>query len=135
MAKFSLKNATVSIAGTSSCVTDGNIDFGSLNLVETTCTSDETKTYEPGTFEAASGSVTINDTTALTDWLTAFGTDTYGTPNIPTTKTILFTWADTGAATISVTGYITNVTLPSGIDASFTASFNFKGTGAITFTP
>jgi hypothetical protein len=131
MAKFSLKNATVSIAGTSSCVTDGNIDFGSLNLVETTCTSDETKTYEPGTFEAASGSVTVNDTTALTDWLTAYGTGT----TLPSTTTILFTWADTGAATISVTGYITNVTLPSGIDASFTASFNFKGTGAITFTP
>ena len=131
MAKFSLKNATVSIAGTSSCVTDGNIDFGSLNLVETTCTSDETKTYEPGTFEAASGSVTVNDTTALTDWLAAYGTGTA----LPSTTTILFTWADTGAATISVTGYITNVTLPSGIDTSFTASFNFKGTGAITFTP
>lgn len=131
MAKFSLKGATVSIAGTSSCVSDGNVDFGELNLVETTCTTDLTKTYEPGTFEGASGSVTLNDTTALTTWLSAFDD---GTPPTGTT-TIVFTWPDTGAATISVTGFITNVSLPVGVDASYTASFSFKGTSAITFTP
>lgn len=130
MAKFSLKNATVSIAGTSSCVSDGNIDFGELNLVETTCTTDLTKTYEAGTFEGASGSVTINDTTALAAWLSAYDD---GTPPTPST-TVLFTWPDTGAATISVTAFITNVSLPVGVDASYSAAFSFKGTGAITFT-
>lgn len=131
MAKFSLKNSTVSIAGTSSCVADGNVDFGELNLVETTCTTDYTKTYEAGTFEAASGSVTLNSTTALSDWLAAYDD---GTPPTGTT-TILFTWPDTGAAALSVTGFITNVSLPVGVDASYSAAFSFKGTGAITFTP
>lgn len=131
MAKFSLKNSTVSIAGTSSCVADGSIDFGELNLVETTCTTDLVKTYEAGTFEAASGSVTINDTTALADWLTAYGTGAA----LPASTTILFTWADTGAASISTTGFITNVTTSIGVDQSLSLSFNFTGTGAITFTP
>jgi hypothetical protein len=131
MAKFSLKGATVSIAGTSSCVSDGNVDFGELNLVETTCTTNYTKTYEAGTFEAASGSVTLNSTTALSAWLGAYDD---GTPPTGTT-TILFTWPDTGAATISITGFITNVSLPVGVDASYSAAFSFTGTGAITFTP
>jgi hypothetical protein len=131
MAKFSLKGATVSIAGTSSCVSDGNVDFGELNLVDTTCTTDLTKTYEAGTFEAASGSVTLNESTALSTWLSAFDD---GVPPTPST-TIIFTWPDTGAATISVTGFITNVSLPVGVDASFSAAFSFTGTGAITFTP
>jgi hypothetical protein len=129
MGKSSLKGATVSIAGTSSCVSDGNVDFGELNLVDTTCTTDFTKTYEAGTFEAASGSVTINDTTALADWLSAYYD---GTPPTPTT-TIVFNWPDPGAASISITGFITNVSLPVGVDASYSAAFSFKGTGAITF--
>lgn len=131
MAKFNLKGATVSIDGASGCVESGDIDFGELNLVETTCTTDRVKTYESGTFNAASGSVTINDNSNLIDWLAVYGDGTAQ----PSAVTILFAWPDTGAATASVSGYITNVSFPVGVDQSFSATFSFTGTGSLSFTP
>ena len=129
--KYNLKGATVNIGGASGCVESGDIDFGELNLVETTCSTDRVKTYEPGTFNAASGSVTINDTSNLIDWLGEYGDGTAQ----PAAVTILFTWPDTGSAAASVDGYITNVSFPVGVDQSFSATFSFTGTGALTFTP
>jgi len=131
MAKYSLIGATVSIAGDSSCVESGDVDFGELNMVETTCSTDFVRTYVPGTFENASGSVTINDTSALADWLDAYGDDTA----VPPPVTILFTWPDTGAATLSVSGFITNVSMPVGVDQAATITFSFTGAAGITFTP
>lgn len=132
MAKFSLVGSTVSIAGNSSCVESGDVDFGELNLVETTCSTNKTKTYVAGTFNSASGSVTINDDTSLANWLTAYGTDAA----IPTAVAIVFTWPDSGSAALTFNGFITNVSLPVGVDQAATVTFNFTGSQAITsFTP
>ena len=133
MAKFSLVGSTVSIGGTSSCVESGDVDLGELNLVETTCSSDKTKTYTAGTFNNASGSVTINDTTALAQWLSAYGTDTA----VPTAVEIIFTWPDAATdSALTFTGYITDVSIPVGVDQAATITFNFTGSQAITsFTP
>jgi hypothetical protein len=132
MAKFSLVGSTVSIGGTSSCVESGDVDLGELNLVETTCSSNKTKTYTAGTFNNASGSVTINDTTALADWLSDYGTDVA----IPSAVAIIFTWPDAGAAALTFNAYITDVSFPVGVDQAATITFNFTGSQAITsFTP
>jgi len=133
MAKFSLVGSTVSIGGSSSCVESGDVNFGELNLVETTCSSDKTKTYTAGTFNNASGSVTINETGSLSSWLTTFGTDSA----IPSAVTIVFSWPDSGtAAALTFTGYITDVSFPVGVDQAATATFNFTGSQAVTsFTP
>ena len=75
--------------------------------------------------------MTINDTGNLSDWLADYGNGTAQ----PAAITILFTWPDTGDAAASVSGYVTNVSLPIGVDQSFTATFSFTGTGTLTFTP
>lgn len=135
MAKFSLIGASVSIGGTSSCVESGDVDLGELNLVETTCSTNKVKSYVAGTFNNASGSVTINDDTALGSWLTAYGVGTEAAA-LPSAVAIIFTWPDTGSAALTFNGYITNVTLPAGIDQAATITFNFTGSQAITsFTP
>jgi hypothetical protein len=131
MAKYSLIGSTVSIGGESSCVESGDIDFGELNMVETTCSTDKTRTFVPGTFENATGSVTINDTGALADWLDDFGDDS----DLPAPVTIVFTWPDAGNALVSVLANITNVSLPVGVDQAATITFTFTGTAGITFTP
>lgn len=128
MAKFSLVGSTVSINGTSSCVESGDVDLGELNLVETTCSSDKTKTYTAGTFNNASGSVTINDTGALADWLSAYGTDAA----VPSAVAIVFTWNDAGDAALTFNGYITDVSIPVGVDQAATITFNFTGSQKIT---
>lgn len=137
MAKFSLIGSTVSIGGTSSCVESGDVDFGELNLVETTCSSDKTKTYEAGTFNSASGSVTINSDTALAGWLTTFGKDVEAVATLPPAVTIVFAWPDSATpAALTFTGYVTDVSLPVGVDQAATITFNFTGSQAITsFTP
>lgn len=132
MAKFSLVGASVSIGGASSCVESGEVDLGELNLVETTCSSNKTKTYTAGTFNNASGSVTINDTGALADWLADYGTDAA----LPSAVPIIFTWPDTGSAALTFNAYITDVSIPVGVDQAATITFNFTGSQAITsFTP
>lgn len=132
MAKFSLIGATVSIGGTSSCVESGDVDFGELNLVETTCSTDKTKSYAAGTFNNATGSVTINDTGALADWLSDYGTDAA----LPSAVAIVFTWPDTGNAALTFNAYITDVSFPVGVDQAATVTFNFTGSQAITsFAP
>lgn len=129
MSNYSLIGATVSIGGTSSCVESGDVDFGELNLVETTCSTDKTRTYTAGTFNAASGSVTINDTSALADWLADYGTDAV----VPSAVSIAFTWPeDAGGYALDFTGYITDVSTPVGVDQAATITFNFTGSQAIT---
>jgi hypothetical protein len=132
MAKFSLVGATVSVGGTSGCVESGNIDFGELNMVDTTCSTDETKTYVPGTFEGASGSITINDDTLLSAFETAYNKAVGDTPE---TTAVIFTWPDAGDAAITVTAFVTNVSFTSGVDQSMSVTATFTGTGDITFTP
>ena len=131
MATYSLKGALATIAGFGGCVESGDIDFGELNLVETTCSSDYTKTYEAGTFNAASGSITITSTDDFSDLVAEFGD---GATN-PTAQTIIFIWPDSGSANISLDGYITNISIPVGVDQGFTATISFTGSAAITFTP
>lgn len=131
MSTFSLKGATATVGGFGGCVESGDIDFGELNLVETTCSSDYTKTYDAGTFNAASGSFTLTSTADLNDILAEFGDGSA----LPTSQTIIFTWPDTGAANISVTGYITNMSFPVGVDQGFTTTISFTGSAGITFTP
>lgn len=134
MAKFSLIGATVSIAGVVSCVEVGDIDLGELNLVETTCSTDAVRTFVAGTFNNASGSVTLNSTDALEDWLAAYdaGLDD---DEPPAPVTVIFNWPDTGAASISVSSVLTNVSLPVGVDQAAKSSFSFSGVAGITFTP
>jgi len=135
MAKFSLVGSTVSINGISSCVESGDVDLGELNLVETTCSTNRTKTYTAGTFNNASGSVTINDTTALADWLTYYGTGQDEDTPVGAAP-IVFTWPDTGNAALTFNAYITDVSFPVGVDQAATITFNFTGSQAITsFTP
>lgn len=108
------------------------MDLGELNLVETTCSSDRVKTYVAGTFNNATGSVTINDDTALADWLTSYGTGAA----LPSAVTIVFTWPDTGNAALTFTGYITDVSAPVGVDQAATVTFTFSGSQGITsFAP
>lgn len=129
MAKYSLIGATVGISGALSCVESGDVDFGELNLVETTCSTDKTRTYTAGTFNAASGSVTINDTTALADWLADYGTNAA----VPSAVNIAFIWpSDAGGYALDFTGYITDVSAPVGVDQAATITFNFTGSQAIT---
>lgn len=135
MAKFSLIGATVSIGGASSCVESGDVDFGELNLVETTCSTNKTKTYTAGTFNNASGSVTINDDGSLADWLADYGVGTDVSP-LPSAVPIIFTWPDTGNAALTFNAYITDVSFPVGVDQAATVTFNFTGSQAVTsFTP
>jgi hypothetical protein len=130
MAKFSLVGATVSVGGTSGCVESGNIDFGELNMVDTTCSTDETKTYVPGTFEGASGSITINDDTLLSAFETAYNK---AVGDDPETTAITFVWADTAGTSVEVTGFITNLSYTAGVDQSISVTATFTGTGDITF--
>lgn len=131
MGRFPLKGATVETSGAGSfCVESGDIDFGELNMVETTCSTDLVKTYEPGTFENASGSFTINSTTPLADLLGDFGDGA----SAPGSINLIFTWPDSGSAAVTVSGFITNVTFPVGVDQSFTATVSFTGNAALSFT-
>lgn len=134
MAKFSLIGATVTIAGETSCVEAGDIDLGDLNLVETTCSTDVVKTYVPGTHNNATGSVTLNDTGSLLDWLAAYD-DGIADDEVPAPITITFSWPDTGAATLSVSAILTNVNAPVGVNQAAKWSFRFSGVAALTFTP
>lgn len=134
MSKFSLIGATVSIAGVVSCVEAGDIDFGELNLVETTCSTDAVKTYVPGTFNNSSGSVTLNSTDALSDWLGAYD-DGLDDDVPPAPVPVIYNWPDTGAASISVSSILTNVSFPVGVDQAAKSTFNFSGVAGITFTP
>lgn len=127
MAKYSLAGSTVSIDGNSSCVESGDVDLGELNLVEVTCSSDFQKKYAAGTHNACSGSVTINDSTEMSAWLTSYGTSSA----IPAAVEIVFTWGD-GAAALTVTGYITNVSASVGVDQAAMLTFNFSGSQSIT---
>jgi hypothetical protein len=134
MAKYSLIGATVSIDGTSSCVEAGDVDFGDRNLVETTCSTDAVKTYVAGTLNNATGNVTLNDTGALTDWLAAYD-DGLDTDTPPPPVTVIFTWPDTGEASLSVSAVITNVNAPVGVNQNAKWSFRFSGVANLTFTP
>lgn len=134
MAKFSLIGATVSIAGTASCVEAGDIDFGELNLIETTCSTDAVKTFVPGTFNNSSGSVMLNSTDALAAWLTAYD-DGLADDEPPPPVPVVFNWPDTGAASISVSTALTNVSFPVGVDQAAKATFSFSGVAGVTFTP
>lgn len=131
MAKFSLIGATVSIAGVLSCVESGDIDLGELNLVETTCSTDTTKTYVAGTHNAASGSVMLNSTDALSDWLAAYeGAD----PDVPPLPVpVILTWPDTGAAAVTVSAIIQNASFPVGVDQAVKTTFKFSGVAALAF--
>jgi hypothetical protein len=129
MAKFSLVGSTVTVGATSGCVESGNIDFGELNMVDTTCSTDETKTYVPGTFEGASGSITINDDTLLTAFEAAYNK---AVGDDPETTDITFTWSD-DVASVTVTGFVTNLSYTAGVDQSMSVTATFTGTGDIAY--
>lgn len=136
MAKISLIGATASIAGVESCVEAGDIDLGDLNLVETSCSTDAVKTYVAGTFNNATGSVTLNQTDALLDWLEAFDSGLDADPPVPPVAVpVIYNWPDPGAASITVSSIITNVNAPIGVNQAGKWTFRFSGVAGLTYTP
>jgi hypothetical protein len=110
-------------------VISGDVDFGSLNMIDTTVTTDGTKTNLAGTFEPMSVNVTVvwdPAETGAAAAMTAYLAKTLVSAGL--------TFPDTGAAVVFSDGYWTNVTAPVAIDDKMQASFTFMGSGARTFT-
>lgn len=135
MAKF---NAAASLIQTGSAggapattigqVVSGSVDFGSLNLVDSTTTDEGRKTNLPGTFEPLSIDVTVQWDPAeagAAAAMTAYLAKTLVSAGL--------TLSNTAASTIVSDGYWTNVTAPVAIDDRLQASFTFQGSGAITY--
>jgi hypothetical protein len=127
---FLTGTAGVAPATTVGQVISGDVDFGSLNLVDSTTTADGTKTSLPGTFEPMSMNVTV-------EWDPAEG-GAAAAMTAYLAKTLVsggVTFADTGGAAVFSDGYWTNVSSPVAVDDKMQATFAFQGSGARTFTP
>lgn len=110
-------------------VISGDVDFGSVNMIDSTVTSDATKTNLAGTFEPMSINVTVQWDPAeagAAAVMTAYLAKTLVSAGL--------TFPDTGAAVVFSDGFWTNVTAPVAIDDKMQASFTFMGSGARTFT-
>ncbi len=136
MAKFSIAGALIQTgtaggapATTIGQVISGEIEFGSLNLIDSTVTTDGTKTNLAGTFEPISLSAVVmwdpaeaGAAAAMTSYLA---------------KTLCaggVTFPNTGAATVFSDGFWVNVTAPIAVDDKMQATFTFTGSGSRTFT-
>jgi len=110
-------------------VISGSVDFGSLNLVDSTTTGDGRKTSIPGTFEPMGIDVTVQWDPAETGAASAMTSYL--------AKTLVsagLTFSNTDASTAISDGYWTNVTAPIAVDDRLQATFTFQGSGAITYT-
>lgn len=137
MAKYSANGSSV-VYGTAGAtpaadlgqVESGDVDFGELTLtgVDTLDTTREESV--PGTFKAFSFSCVVTWDPALTGHAAAM------TAYLAKTKISAgFIFPDTGAAIVYSDGWWTNITPAVAVDGKLSATFTFKGTGALTFTP
>ena len=107
----------------------GEINLGTINMVDTTGLSDATKTMAPGTKEPIRITGTLrfdpgdNDHDSIVDAMLAKTLISAGIyyPNNATTEV----YSD---------GYITEFSTPFAVDGALNASFTFQGTGAPTYT-
>lgn len=107
-----------------------DIDWGSLNLVDSTTSTEGTKTNLAGTKEPLSGSVTVafdgaeaGIAAAASAWaaktLISFGV----------------TYADAGSAVIYSDGFVTNISGPAaGVDTLSEVTITLMGSGPATYT-
>lgn len=110
-------------------IISGDVDFGSLNMIDSTVTTDGTKTNLAGTFEPMSINVTVMWDPAeagAAAAMTAYLAKTLVSAGI--------TFPDTGAAVVYSDGYWSNISSPVAVDGKMEATFAFKGSGARTFT-
>jgi len=127
---FKIGTAGGAPATTVGQVRSSDIDFGNLNLVDSTCSTDGTKTREAGTFEPLSGSVTCafdGAEAGIAACITAYLAKTKISFGV--------TYADAGAAVVYSDGYVTGVTGPAaGVDTLSEVTITLEGTGARTYT-
>lgn len=138
MAKFNAAGATFlwgAAAGapdtTIGQVISGDVDFGNLNMVDSTTIDNTRKTAIPGTFEPLQINVTVqwdpvttsvNHDDILTDFLAK------------TTKAVGVKFANSDASFVYADGNWTSVTSAVAVDDRMQASFSFQSTGAVTYT-
>jgi hypothetical protein len=109
-------------------VESGEVDLGGLNLTDVTTLEDLRKNYVPGTHEAMTMNVTLTWDPALTGHaaaMTAYLAKTQVSAGI--------TYSDAGAAVVYSNGFWSNVSTPVAVDGKLSATFNFKGSGELTF--
>lgn len=127
---FKIGTAGGAPATTVGQVRSSDIDFGSLNMVDSTVSTDGTKTNLPGTFEPMSGSVTVafdGAEAGIAACITAYLNKTLVSFGV--------TFADAGTAVVYSDGYVTNVTAPAaGVDTLSECTITLMGTGARTYT-
>ena len=128
---FKIGTAGVAPATTVGQVRSSDIDWGSLNLVDSTVSTDGTKTNVAGTFSPLSGSVTVafdGADTGIAACMTAY-----------TAKTLVsfgVTYADAGTAVVYSDGFVIGVSGPAaGVDNLSEVTIKFEGSGARTYTP
>lgn len=137
MAKYSANGASVvygTAAGTPATalgqVESGDADFGELTMTDVSTLDTTRKDYVPGLHESFSFSCVVTWDPALTGHGAAM------TAYLAKTKISAgLIFPDTGAAIVYSDGYWTNVTPAVAVDGKLSATFTFKGTGALTFTP
>ena len=126
---FKIGTAGGAPATTIGQVRSSDIDWGAINMVDSTVATDGTKTNLPGTKEPLSGSVTVafdgaeaGMAAAATAW---------------TGKTLIsfgVTYADAGAAAIYSDGYVTNISGPgAGVDTLSEVTITLMGSGTATY--
>lgn len=112
-------------------VRSSDIDWGARNMVDSTTSTETTKTNLAGTKEPLSGSVTVAFDGSETGFAAAATAWAAGT-----LISFGFTYSDAGAAVIYSDGYVTNITTPgAGVDTLSEATITFMGSGAPTYTP
>jgi hypothetical protein len=137
MAKFSCNGTSLKYgtaggapASTAGQVESGDADFGELNMTEVNTLDTSRDEHVPGTHQSFSFSVTVT-------WDPAdVGHAAIMTAYTGKTKVSAgFAYSDTGAAVVYSDGYWTNCTVPVAVNGKLSATFSFRGTGALTFTP
>ncbi len=127
---FKIGTAGGAPATTVGQVRSSDIDFGSLNLVDSTTSTDGTKTNLAGTFEPLSGTVTVafdGAEAGIAACITAY-----------LAKTLIsfgVTYADAGLAVVYSDGFVTNVSGPAaGVDTLSEVTITLMGSGARSYT-
>lgn len=137
MAKYSANGASV-VYGTAGVapatalgqVDSGDVDLGELTMTDVSTLSDTRKDYVPGMHESFSFSCVVTWDPALSGHAAAMSA------YLARTKISAgMVFPDAGAAIVWSDGFWTNVTPAVAVDGKLSATFTFKGVGAVTFTP
>ncbi len=127
---FKIGTAGGAPATTVGQVRSSDIDFGSLNLVDSTTSTDGTKTNLAGTFEPLSGTVTVafdGAEAGIAACITAYLAKTLSSFGV--------TYADAGLAVVYSDGFVTNVSGPAaGVDTLSEVTITLMGSGARSYT-